>query len=87
VCRRAPLTQAAASQALYRHQVVRQLDKAAWRLLASELLKAVVEAPPCSDAKSHVVALWLATLVWVPPPPPFLDAPGWNNSLWIVVHF
>ena len=63
--RRAPLTQAAATAALYQHAGVKGLEKSAWRLLASEVLKAAAEAEGRHDAASHMLALWLVTLDWV----------------------
>lgn len=57
--------QAAATAALYQHSAVKSLDKSAWRLLATEVLKAAAEAEGRHDAASHMLALWLVTLSWV----------------------
>lgn len=65
-----PLIQAATSQALLSHRAVKQLEKTAWRLLATEVLAAVGEASAHADCGGHVVALWLSTLDWVRPPFP-----------------
>ena len=63
--RRAPLTQAAASQALRESQAVKGLEKAAWRLLAAEVLKMASEAEARADAPTHIIAVWLIALSWV----------------------
>ena len=63
--RRAPLTQAAASQALQESQAVKGLEKAAWRLLAAEVLKMASEAEARADTPTHIVAVWLVALSWV----------------------
>ena len=65
MCRSAPLTQALAMAALYQHAGVRDLEKAAWRLLATEVLNTAAEAEAKHDAAPHILALWLATLDWV----------------------
>lgn len=59
------MTQAAASAALYQHRGVRDLEKPAWRLLATEVLKAAAQAEARHDAAPHILALWLVTLNWV----------------------
>lgn len=65
ICRRAPLTQAACTVALHRHENVRHLEKTAWRLLATEVVQLAAESEACHDETTHVLPLWLATLDWV----------------------
>lgn len=64
-CRRAPLTQAATSLALLESRPVRDLEKSAWRLLASEVVKMASEAEARQDAPSHILSVWFVVLAWV----------------------
>lgn len=61
------MTQAAATVALYQHAGVKSLEKSAWRLLATEVLKVAAEAEGRHDAASHMLSLWLVILDWVSP--------------------
>ena len=64
-CRRAPLTQAACTAALYRHEAVQNLEKSAWRLLATEVVKMAADSEARHENTPHVVSLWLTILIWV----------------------